>query len=397
MLHWSNMSYQLSPDQIQAMRTIGQWYRAHSEPSLTLGGYAGTGKTTLVAYVRQALRDNDPDVKVAFCAFTGKAVRVMEQTLKSQKVSRRGDTVSTIHGLIYNAEQDSGGHITGWRKRTEIKANLIIVDEASMVTEELWLDLLSFGIPVLAVGDHGQLPPVGSNFNLMAQPMIRLERVYRQAADSPIVKLATMARTTGEIPPGRYGEGVVKYDRTGEDINIAMEELIESWKPDWLVLCGYNHTRVKLNKDLRGRLGFATPEPARGDHVICLRNNRTAKLYNGMTGKIERIDSADNDSKHVWWDANIIFDDRSYDGLILREQFGARDTVSPVPQRPDSKQRGDLFDFGYALTVHKAQGSQSDTVLLFEERNKHMSDDDWRRWLYTAVTRAERSLYIIGS
>jgi ATP-dependent exoDNAse (exonuclease V) alpha subunit len=59
--------------------------------------------------------------------------------------------------------------------------------------------------------------------------------------------------------------------------------------------------------------------------------------------------------------------------------------------------RGDLFDFGYALTVHKAQGSSADTVLLFEERNQHMSDDDWRRWLYTAVTRAERQLYIIGS
>lgn len=399
------MAYQLSPDQVAALQAIGRWYRIRSSQYLTLGGYAGTGKTTLTGYVRQALQTNDPDLRVAFCSFTGKAVRVLEQTLRSQRAVFRGDSITTIHGLIYNTETDSAGHVTGWRKRTEVKAGLIIVDEASMVTEELWQDLLSYGLPVLAIGDHGQLPPVGGQFNLMAEPMIRLERVYRQAAGSPIVEVATMARTTGHIPPGRYGDGVIKYDRTGDDISLAMEELLESWKPDWLVLCGYNHTRVRLNNDLRNRLGFETPDPASGDHVICLRNNRTAKLYNGMTGTITHIGPADDDRDLAWWQAEINLDDRDYAGLLLRAQFGAKETVNPVPPTPgetkssrsSAKTRGDLFDFGYALTVHKAQGSQADTVLLFEERNKHMADDDWRRWLYTAVTRAERQLFIIGS
>ncbi len=394
------MAYQLSPDQIEAMHTIGRWYRSKSSPFITLGGYAGTGKTTLVAYVRQALHQNDPDVHVAFCAFTGKAVRVMEQALRKQHVNHRGDSISTIHGLIYNTELDTAGHVTGWRKRPEVKADLIIVDEASMVTAELWQDLLSYGVPILAVGDHGQLPPVGGQFNLMADPMIRLERVYRQAAGSPIVEVATLARTTGYIPPGRYGEGVVKYDRTGEDISLAMDELLESWRPDWLVLCGYNHTRVRLNADLRNRLGFESADPTTGDHVICLRNNRTAKLYNGMTGSITHIAAADDDRDQSWWQAEVHLDDRDYSGLLLRAQFGAKETIAPVPPTPGAergdKSRGDLFDFGYALTVHKAQGSQADTVLLFEERNKHMGDDDWRRWLYTAVTRAERQLFIIG-
>jgi len=398
------MPYQLSPDQIEAMHRIGRWYRTKSSPFITLGGYAGTGKTTLVAYVRQALRQNDPDARVAFCAFTGKAVRVMEQTLRRQHVNHRGDSISTIHGLIYNTETDSAGHVTGWRKRAEIKTDLIIVDEASMVTEELWQDLLSYGVPILAVGDHGQLPPVGGAFNLMAEPMIRLERVYRQAAGSPIVEVATLARTTGLIPPGRYGEGVIKYDRTGDNIGVVMEELLENWRPDWLVLCGYNHTRIRLNHDLRSRLGFDTPDPATGDHVICLRNNRTAKLYNGMTGAITHITPADDDRDHAWWQAEVRLDDRDYTGLLLRAQFGAKETINPVPPTPGAaksgkgaKNRGDLFDFGYALTVHKAQGSQADTVLLFEERNQHMNDDDWHRWLYTAVTRAERQLFIIGN
>ena len=389
------MAYQLSPDQVAALQTIGRWYRTKSKPYLTLGGYAGTGKTTLLAYVRQALRENDPDVKVAFCAFTGKAVRVLEQTLRAQHISRRGDSVSTIHGLIYNTELDAAGHVTGWRKRKEIKADLIIVDEASMVTEELWKDLLSYSVPILAVGDHGQLPPVGSQFNLMAEPMIRLEQVYRQAVDSPIVEVATLARTQGYIPTGRYGDAVIKYDRTGDEIGLAMEELLESWKPEWLVLCGYNHTRVRLNADLRNRLGFETFDPISGDHVICLRNNPTAKLYNGMTGIIQGISPALDDPDRAWWQADIHFQDRDYQGFAFREQFGAKESVGKLPPAPDGK-RGDLFDFSYALTVHKAQGSSSDTVLLFEERNKHMTDDDWRRWLYTAVTRAERQLYIIG-
>jgi len=390
------MSYQLSPDQVAALRQIGKWYRSKSSPFLTLGGYAGTGKTTLIAYVRQALRDNDPDVKVGFCSFTGKAVRVLERTLRAQKVSRSGDSLSTIHGLVYTTETDASGAMTGWRKKPKLEANLIIVDEASMVTAELWDDLLSYGIPVLAVGDHGQLPPVGSSFNLMAEPMIRLERVYRQAADSPIVEVATLARTNGEIPPGRYGKDVVKYSRSNDDIGVAMEELMEQWRPDWLVLSGYNHTRVRLNASLRASLGFDTPEPVAGDHVICLRNNTQAKLYNGMTGIITWIEPAEDDDSKEWWLVGIRLDEREYVGTVLRSQFGAKETVSPVPNLPGTSVRGDLFDFGYALTVHKAQGSSADTVLVFEERSRHMSDDDWRRWLYTAVTRAERRLYIIG-
>ena len=390
-----SMAYQLSPDQVEALQAIGRWYRQPSTQFITLGGYAGTGKTTLIGYVRKAIRDNDPDISVAFCAFTGKAVRVLEQSLIKSKVRRKGDTVSTIHGLIYDTELDSAGHVIGWRKRSTIKADLIIVDEASMVTADLWRDLLSFNVPVLAVGDHGQLPPVGGQFNLMDEPMIRLERVYRQLAGSPIIEVATMARTTGNIPAGNYGEGVVKYDRSGDTIGMEMEDLLEQWKPDWLVLCGFNHTRVKLNHSLRSKLGIESEDPTPGDHLICLRNNTKAKLYNGMTGILTHITEADDDKDHAWWQADIDVDGLNYEGYLLREQFGARETVKKLPNAPDNN-RGDLFDYGYALTVHKAQGSSADTVLLFEERNKHMSDEDWRRWLYTAVTRAERRLFIIG-
>ncbi len=389
------MSYTLSSDQVAALKQIGAWYRQPPQQYLTLGGYAGTGKTTLIGYVRKAIRENDPDIKVAFCAFTGKAVRVMETALKSQKVSRKSDSIGTIHSLIYDTQLDRAGHVTAWRRKAQLAVDLIIVDEASMVTAELWQDLISFKLPILAVGDHGQLPPVGSDFNLMAEPMLRLEQVYRQAAASPITKIATLARTTGHIPAENFGEGVIKLDRSSDSVGIAMEELLEQWRPSWLVLAGYNHTRVKLNHTLRDRMGFESADPVAGDQVICLRNNPTAKLYNGMTGTITRITTSNNDDDSLWWLADISIDDVSFEGYILREQFGASTTVKKPPLAPDGK-RGNLFDFGYALTVHKAQGSSAETVLLFEERSKHMSDEDWRRWLYTAVTRAEHKLYIVG-
>src|SRR5690242_4768823 len=102
------MSYALSQDQAAALRQIGAWYRQKSTPFLTLGGYAGTGKTTLIAYLRQALKDHDPDASVGFCAYTGKATRVLQERLREQRVMVRGDSVSTIHSLIYTSEEGVG-------------------------------------------------------------------------------------------------------------------------------------------------------------------------------------------------------------------------------------------------------------------------------------------------
>lgn len=391
------MSYTLSNDQAEALKQIGAWYKSKSSPYLTLGGYAGTGKTTLIAYLRQALRDYDENTRVAFCAFTGKAARVLDQKLREQKVPRRGDSVSTIHALIYNAETDKSGAVTGWLKRAELDFDLIIVDEASMVDETIWRDLLSFDIPVLAVGDHGQLPPINSTFNLMGNPQLRLERIFRQAETSPIIEVATLARQTGHIPVKEYGPGVVKLDRSDSLSGQSVQELLENYTNDLLVLCGYNKTRVNLNQTIRGYRDNYSPEPVSGDYVVCLRNDRKNKLYNGMTGTISYVTAAEDDPERLWYNANIRFEneDTSFDGYVWRGQFGAAEAAGQIPMAPDS-QPGNLFDFGYALTVHKAQGSQARKVLLFEERFAKMSEDDWRRWLYTAVTRATDELIIVG-
>jgi exodeoxyribonuclease-5 len=390
------MPYTLSQDQANALRQIGAWYRSQSAPFLTLGGYAGTGKTTLIAYLRKALRDFDKEATVAFCAYTGKAARVLQEKLREQKVMHRGDTVSTIHSLIYTSEERPGAQPV-WVRKDKLERSLIVVDEASMVDEAIWKDLLSFGIPILAVGDHGQLPPVGSSFNLMANPQVRLERIFRQAEGSPIIEVATLARQSGALPVKEFGPGVRKLDRNSPETGQEVQELLENWRPDLLILCGYNATRIKLNTAIRGMRDVESAEPQSGDVVVCLRNNRQKHIYNGMLGRIVRVVPALGEDGALWYEAEIELEgeDYTYTGYIFREQFGAHETVKQVPPGPDGE-RGDLWDFGYALTVHKAQGSQAPRVLVFEERFGRSSDEDWRRWLYTAVTRAERELTVIG-
>lgn len=391
------MSYTLSQDQANALKVIGEWYRKQQSPYLTLGGYAGTGKTTLIALLRQALSDYDAMAKVAFCAYTGKASQVLKLKLKQTKALRRGDNVSTIHSLIYNSTTLPDGH-TRWELKSELDHSLIIVDEASMVDEQIWNDVCTFNIPILAVGDHGQLPPISSSFNLMANPDLKLEQIFRQEANSPIITVAQLARTHGALLIQDYGPGVTKLDKFSPETGQAIEDILGNWRSDIMVLCGYNHTRIKLNQHIRSLREIQTPEPTAGDVVVCLRNMRTEHLYNGLVGTIVNIEPAEDDPEHLWYWAEIYFDNENmtYTGYVLREQFGAKETVKQVPRTPEDTV-GALFDFGYALTVHKAQGSQARQVLLFEERFSKMDDDNWRRWLYTAVTRAESELTIVGT
>jgi exodeoxyribonuclease-5 len=186
-------------------------------------------------------------------------------------------------------------------------------------------------------------------------------------------------------------------DQAQGETGVKVGELVENWRPDLLILCGYNATRIKLNNAIRQMRDYESPAPASGDRVVCLRNNRAKHIFNGMIGRVVRIVPGMGEEGEAWYEAEIELEgeDYTYSGYILRDQFGASTTVKSVPLAPDGE-RGDLWDFGYALTVHKAQGSQSPAVLVFEERFSRSSDEDYRRWLYTAVTRAQSELIVIG-
>lgn len=416
----------LSPDQQQSLNTILTWFsetqkalstdpssspakttdttpptdttnpptKLHLEhPYITLGGYAGTGKTTLIAVIRQELANLNRDLKVGFASYTGKAARVLKTKLTEQKVILPKDSVGTIHSLIYSPIVNEKEEIIGWKTKEKIDRTLLIIDEASMVDETIWRHLLSYNVPIIVVGDHGQLPPIKGNFNLMQEPQLRLEEIHRQASGNPIIGLSIQAREHGLIRSGMYSDTVKKYNLADSEAQESVEELLNTFNNDTLVLCGYNSTRIRLNNHIRSIKGFESPHPVGGDRVICLRNNHAKNIYNGMLGTLESIEKADDD----WYTATIALDEQTepYKGLISRAQFGSP-TALNFTNRRSQIMKGDLFDFGYALTVHKAQGSQAKRVILFEERFKQMNEQEWKRWLYTAVTRAEEELYIFA-
>jgi len=392
-------------EQKAAIAEIEHWYEVGARPDFKLGGLAGTGKTTIAAALPTLLGLRDS--QVAYCAYTGKAAHVLNQRLGEARAT-------TIHRLIYRPDEThcsrcprrisprriSDGAlchgaacgICGVRYSRVLVLDralrLIVVDEASMVSEHLYDDLASYGCPIVWIGDHGQLPPVHGVSRLIASPDLRLETIHRQVADSPILKLAMRARRTGRIPCGSYGPRVLKREADGEiDLDLDMAD----WS-ELLILCGTNRTRVALNKAVRLERDYPEARPVPGDRLICLRNNYTSGVFNGMTGTL--LDCELESS--ATYRATIRLDGgEQYEGEIAQEQFNETSTLNGVPRDTD------LWDYGYCLTVHKAQGSEAERVILIEERlpgpgGRREALAQYKRWLYTGITRAKSELEIIG-
>ena len=197
-----------SPQQDVALRAVADWLKARpgqggTPPLFRLFGYAGTGKTTLAKHIAEGAHG-----KVLFAAFTGKAALVMR---------RKGCAgASTIHSLIYKPLESETETPTFelWEEAPAAEAALIVIDECSMVDAELGRDLMSFGVPLLVLGDPAQLPPIqGGGFFTEAEPDAMLTEVHRQAQDDPIVRLSMDVRAGARLVPGEYGASqVVRRD-----------------------------------------------------------------------------------------------------------------------------------------------------------------------------------------
>jgi exodeoxyribonuclease-5 len=389
----------LSPDQQKAHDAMVAYLQNPNKTHFVVGGLAGTGKSTITAEIVKTMRNLKPKMVFAFACFTGKASLVLKTKLDAAGVRKEGEHCSTIHGLIYQADIDTQtGEILGWRKSPSIEADAIIIDEASMVNGEIWADLLSYKKPILAVGDHGQLPPVKEQYNLMERPDVRLEKIHRQAEGNPIIRLSMLARNREPIKVGPHGEGIWKvYKEPVDYIANLPGYLVQSS----LFICAYNRTRALVNREIRERLGI-NPEsqPAICEPVVCLKNNHRKLIYNGMTGTIRDI-------KHgnPFHDAKIEMSDGTvYKGKIVADQFGALKTLQEHEDIHWTQLR-DLFDFGYCLTVHKCQGSEAERVVFFDEHvgflaGKNASHEEQAafsaRFRYTAITRAKKFLTIVS-
>jgi exodeoxyribonuclease-5 len=382
---------ELSKDQTSAFEDLTDWYDNHRATGfVTMGGYAGTGKTTCITEFRKQLPRN---LSVSFCAFTGKATSVLRDKLgEHHTLNFPNDSISTIHSLMYVPRLDSNDEIIGWDKKSELDCALVIVDEASMVTQQIFKDIESYGIPIIAVGDHGQLPPVGSDFNLMEDPIIRLETPHRFMENSPLIDLSIKARTTGNIAHGEHSPNIKKCrmkNMTQDDMGkfLKSNNMLTSKN---VVICGLNKTRLSVNNKIREHFGFKGKGLSVGERVICLKNNRQANvpIFNGVQGTVKY---AKYYPKFKYFGVTLGIDGESqlYRGKIAKETF---DCEKPQVM----KSTYDCFDFGYCITAHKSQGSSWENVMIFEERFPYMDDDDWRRWIYTAITRCEKNLLIVS-
>jgi len=361
----------LSPEQDQALHTILEWSKQRLQKEFKLGGYAGTGKTTLVKTLLKELKLLQH--RVIVCAFTGKAVHVLQ---------KKGITAQTLHSLMYNVEVDpKTGEVSFYRRDfLESSPTLIIVDEASMISTDLYYDLKSFGKLLLFVGDPGQLEPVGDNPNLMLSPDFVLQTIHRQAQNSPIITLATKVRQGGKIDYCK-SEALNVLTKGATDIGAAV-------KADQL-LCATNKVRNNMNNSIRSHLGlrgYITP----GEKLIVLKNNLQFGVFNGMLVWVEDI----LETKPKYWVVNVRDEvDRKIRLNIWREPF-ENPLLKDKPGDPPKDETGKLkcvhADYGYVITCHKSQGSEWDHVMVFDQYLGAIWD--MKRWRYTAITRAAKQL-----
>lgn len=397
-----------SPQQERALTAASNWLRSGNAPVFRLFGYAGTGKTTLATTLAQGVAG-----RVHFAAYTGKAASVMRQ--------RGCPDATTIHRLIYKpagkssktllALEDSlakllKAHPEGEPETPQITqlrrlikdegervsrpsfilnpesplhyCSLIIIDEASMVDEQMGHDLLSFGKPVLVLGDPAQLPPVrgegfftGSN----STPDVVLTEIHRQAKDNPIIRLATSVREGSSLNVGTYGNSSV-LERGAFTRALA--------KDADQVIVGRNATRKDFNRNYRTNiLGFKTPLPCVGDKLVCLRNNHDLGLLNGGMYTAREVAAVEAGT------VDLLIENE--DGQLPVTAHKGHFDGTEIPWW--DKKEAEEFDYGYALTCHKSQGSQWGKVLVFDESFSFR--EHAQKWLYTAITRASESVTVI--
>jgi exodeoxyribonuclease V len=364
-----------TPHQNAALNAVADWLKSRPGEGGTpqvfrLFGYAGTGKTTLARHIADGV-----DGEVKYAAFTGKAALVMR--------NKGCDGASTIHSLIYRAREsgEEQPNFELWDDAPASKAKLIVIDECSMVDAELGRDLLSFGAPLLVLGDPAQLPPIqGAGFFTESEADAMLTEVHRQAQDDPIVRMSMAVREGLGLEPGQFGDSeVVKRNALDPDRVMQADQ----------VLVGRNNTRRAYNMRVREKQGIEDPLPVAGDKLVCLRNNRKKALFNGGLWRVKA--RAQSKSRIV---TMRLSPDEDFGSKVTKVSVRADCFSGGIEDLPwEQRKPYDEFDYGYVLTVHKSQGSQWDDVVLFDE--SFAFQESRARWLYTGITRAAKRLSIV--
>lgn len=392
----------LTSKQEEGLKIAVERYK-NKERFTIIGGYAGSGKSTLIKYIIAALKLNTEDV--AYVAFTGKAANVLTQ--------KGCPNATTAHKLLYNARlMPNGKYIFVPKKTLEFSYKLIVVDEVSMLPVDMWNLLLRHGIHILATGDPGQLPPINKedDNHVLDKPHIFLDEIMRQAQESDIIRLSMHVREGQPIGAFKPSGGQVKILKPFELVSGVYE-----W-PDQII-CATNEKRNEINQIVRNLKGYGE-EPVIGDKIISLKNHwdytsiaDQSALTNGTIGYITNLSNYNiRVPKYIYPKQNIPsllinFDTEDYldgyEGIMVDYNSLANgqktlDSKQEYLMFKNSRLMDPPFEFvyGYAITCHKSQGSEWEKVLVFEESFPHVREEHIK-WLYTAITRASEKLVII--
>ena len=410
----------LTKSQDTALVAINNWIKqpwSESNWLFTLAGYAGTGKTTLLSQLINNLR-----TKPVCCAPTGKAASVLRSKLKEVDVrtvhqilyvpcDRKmnaldsliaariaaisdGESVKVIKALDTEIAKEkdrlANERISfSIKADSKIKGKLVIVDEASMVSEKMMLDFSRTGAKVLFVGDSFQLPPVNATpWFLTRDHNVTLTEVLRQALDSPIIRLSVQIRD-------RYIEQ--SEFKKGDCVLCEKKALTYD---DWIacdqVLTGSNASRQRINRFFRKQLAINHSNlPLSGDKMICLKNDhyKMPAWINGVQFKAT-ADAEVMPEGHLGLFAE-------YEGVHLNGiefyQYNCLANYDHNAEQLDREMRGGMFecDYAYAITVHKSQGSEWPFVIVADDKMKNEDKAFRQKWLYTAVTRAKEKLIVV--
>lgn len=391
---------ELTKKQEEGLKIALERHRAN-EKYTVISGYAGTGKSTLVKFIIDAL-DVDRD-KVAYATYTGKAAEVLRK--------KGNQNAMTLHKLLYDSiPRQGGGFIRIPKKMLEYK--IIVVDEVSMVPKSMIDMLLNHKVYVIFLGDPFQLPQIDKKetHTLLDKPHIFLDQVMRQAAESEIIQLTMKIRNGEQID-----------FMNGKEVIIAPKASLVTGYLTWAdqIICATNASRISLNNQMREILGYSGL-PQDGERMICLRNywedfseDGSSSLVNGMTGIIKnpfesfrmapmyvkmKNHKMDIIQGEFISDDGKIFNSVEMDKCMITTGEFSLDWRETYALGQLKNKIGDIvpreFTFGYAITCHKSQGSEWDKVLVIEERFP-FDKKEHARWLYTACTRASEKLVLM--
>ena len=387
------MMIELNTSQQKVFNDAINWWRRGTEQTFEISGPPGSGKSFLIDKIVKALKIDSN--RIAPMAYTGSAA--INMRTKGMYSAR------TIFSWLYDFIEvpvlnDKGEPVLDpvfnkpkFKMRFVPKSylpdiDLIIVDEAGMVPEEMRNIIDSMGIPVIAAGDIDQLPPVAGKSGYLTEPwkVHKLTEIMRQANDNTIVQFSQMLIKGIEIPHGKFKNVTVLYEDEINDNMIAQSDI---------VICGKNTTRDNINNHIRHDMfGFTNPTPNLGERLVCRKNNWQIEsgginLTNGLVGNCITMIGPDSfNQKDVTFKMSFkpdiidsYFKDIDVDLRYMTSDKKGRDALLET-----NFSKGNKFEFGYAITTHMSQGSEFNRGMYFEEYlNKNIN----RNLHYVGITR----------